>query len=248
MDLPLYLAMTAYEIARANPCPTHCAYMACHFSSYAAGLSGFPRSLPEGAILILNDRIPVLGHDPALICKQLHSCAEQHHVSAILLDLQRPNEVQTQIIVQKILDTAACPVAVSHLYAKDLPCPVFVPVPPLDCSLESHLAAWDGREIWLEAAIGEQILTVTEKGCKSSNLSSYFTKNVSFDEPKLHCQYGIEIYPDKIEFSLHRTYKELLSLLEEAKKCGITKAVGLYQQLHSFLFDDDCTAENSVIK
>ena len=71
MVLPLYLAMTAAEISAA-PSPTFpCAYMACHFSPYGAGLAGIPDVLPEKAMLILNDRMACAGHSPDLVACQL---------------------------------------------------------------------------------------------------------------------------------------------------------------------------------
>ena len=70
MGLPLYLAMTGGEISGAREVP-HPAWMACHFSPYGQALTNIPRELPEGAMLILNDRVPCQGHSPALAAQQL---------------------------------------------------------------------------------------------------------------------------------------------------------------------------------
>ena len=81
MTLPMHLAMTAAELACCDSLPSHPAWMACHFSPYGTGLSNLPEHLPEGALLILNDRTPVFGHDPQVICAQLHQIYEASALS-----------------------------------------------------------------------------------------------------------------------------------------------------------------------
>ena len=247
MDLPLYLAMTAQEIASADFLPQRCAYMACHFSLYSAGLSNFPQSLPEGSILILNDRIPIQGHDASLITKQLSYCVKQLQCCAVLLDFQRPNEAQTEAVTKQILAEMPCPVCVSHHYARSFDCPVFLPSAPLDSVLSEYIEPWKNRAIWLEAAPGEQILTLTSDGCTRSVLYPETEASYPFTEPKLHCHYKISKTAEKIEFYLQRTKDELRCLLDEAKNLGVVQAVGLYQQLCSFRQKDDCAKNDTVI-
>jgi len=67
MPLTTYLAMTAAEMHYAETLPEHPVWMACHFSSYATGLSNCPTFLPAGSLLMINDRIPIWNHDPAHI-------------------------------------------------------------------------------------------------------------------------------------------------------------------------------------
>ena len=131
MALPLYLALTAAEFQKCSPLPEHSAWMACHYSPYAPDLSNIPSQLPENAMLILNDRTPICGHDPALVCQALWDTAEKHRCSGILLDLQRPDCREASAIIEKAL-TLSLPVAVSDLYAQRYDCPVFLsPLPPL---------------------------------------------------------------------------------------------------------------------
>ena len=87
MPLPIYLAMTAAEFQQNSPKSNEVAWMACHFSAYGTGISNCPKLLQPGAILILNDRTPVCGHDPDLVAAQLKELAERFSCSRVLLDL-----------------------------------------------------------------------------------------------------------------------------------------------------------------
>ena len=139
MVMALYLAMTAAETA-ANPPPEHMAYMACHFASYDAGLSNIPTYLPDGALLILNDRIPVWEHDPDLVAQQLANAVTTLNCSGVLLDFQRPDCPRAAAIAAAIQTALSCPVGISEHYARELDCPVFLCAPPPDTPLERHIA------------------------------------------------------------------------------------------------------------
>lgn len=234
MALPLYLAMTAAEISRAQAMPGKIAYMACHFSPYSTGLSAFPDSLPADSMLILNDRTPVQGHDPNLIAHQLLQATEDLGASCVLLDFQRPGNPQTAAAVQAILHTLPCPVGVSEQYAEGLDCAVFLPPPPLDCSLEAHFSGWKGRQIWLEAALDCACITLTETGSSYIPLFPPETPEPSHPEQRLHCRYQLTLTDRSARFTLFRTREDLTALLEEAAQLGVTQAVGLYQELHPF--------------
>lgn len=233
MALPLYLAMTAAEISRAADLPAKTAYMACHFSPYATGLSGFPDSLPTGSMLIVNDRTPIQGHDPQLIARQLQSATQALEVDAVLLDFQRPGNPETTAVTEAILATLSCPVGVSEYYAKGLDCAVFLAPPALDCLLKKHISVWKGRELWLEAALDSACITLTEEGSRYTPLFPPETPQPSHHEPQLHCRYHISLTDNTACFTLFRTPQDLSSLLEEASRLGVTRAVGLYQELHS---------------
>lgn len=231
MAFSCYLAMTAAEF-RANPVlPPEIAWMACHFSSYGTGLSNCPEALPKGAMVILNDRTPVHGHDPALIAAELKEIVELQPVSAVLLDFQRPGSEETAAIAKAVVGALPCPTAVSDLYAKGLDCPVFLPPPPLHCPLEAHLAPWAGREIWLEAALDAEAITVTANGTQFTPLSPGDLPDTGHVEETLHCRYQIAQMQDRIRFSLFRTPEMLRSLLHAAESLGVTQAVGLFQEL-----------------
>ena len=120
MAIHTYLAMTAAEFAATENLPEHVAWMACHFSPYGTGLSNLPHSLPPGSLLILNDRIPIYGHDPNRIGQQLLESAEIIHCSGLLLDFQRADVEESLRLAAHLISALPCPVAVSDCYADPL--------------------------------------------------------------------------------------------------------------------------------
>ena len=231
MALPVYLAMTAAEMGESTKLPSHFAYMACHFSPYGTGLSNLPKWLPENCMLTLNDRTPICGHDPALIAEELTKVIERRHCSSLLLDFQRPDCEEIAILARALIDALPCPVGLSAGYAKGFSCPVFLPPVPLDTPLASYLAPWQGREIWLEAALDGLQITLTSQGCKFSPIP-YPSFSDGFMEETLYCHYQIQTGADFAEFTLYRTREDLNSLLEEAEILGVTSAIGLWQELN----------------
>ena len=228
MAIPLYLSMTAAEFAACRELPVQTAWMACHFSPYGTGLTNLPRQLPPDSLLILNDRTPICGHDPVLVCQTLLECIQQLHCRGLLLDFQRPNCRETAALVKKAA-SLPCPVCISDIYAKDLDCPVFLPPVPLTLSPEAHLSPWKGREIWLEAATEHTVFTVTANGCTEA--SGPAEGDFPFREDRLHCRYRTELQGDRAVFYLSRSRADLNTLLEEAASLGVTMAVGLWQEL-----------------
>lgn len=228
MTLPLYLAMTAAEISANEVLPKHLAYMACHFSPYSTGLSNFPEDIPSGVMVILNDRIPVYGHDPKLIAAQLQELCDAVEASCLLLDLQRPNDSITLGIIAEILAEVDCPVGISESYASDFSVPVFLSAPPLHQTLSDWVKPWCGREIWLESAPDSCTWTVTETG---SSYSHGATANCEHHCPEFCCHYSILKKDNCVQISLERNLQDINALLEDAESLGITKAIGLFQQL-----------------
>lgn len=232
MALTLYLAMTAAEIQNCARPPAHMAWMACHFSPYSSGISNVPELLPEGSVLILNDRIPPQGHDPDLVARQLTEAAQHLSVSRVLLDFQRPNCQETAAIAQAVAASLSCPAGITPAYAEGLACPVFL-TPMLRHPLQELLKQWPGREIWLEAAIDCEGITVTEQGshvfpAHAPDLAS----NCHTDE-QLHCRYCLKLEDTCACFTVWRSEAELQTLLAEAENLGIECAIGLYQQLQN---------------
>ena len=233
MVLPLYLAMTAAEIQGSCASAERLAWMACHFSPYAKGISNAPAFLPQGSMLILNDRIPPQGHDPQLVARQLTEAAEQAEAERLLLDFQRPELPLLREVAAAVVEKAACPVAVTPLYADALPCPVFL-LPRLHKPLGEQLQAYPGREIWLEAALECQQVTVTEKGSQFTEIPLQ-DGNFPHADEKLHCSYRTEVGADFVRFTLQRDQAQLQKLLEQAQTLGVACAVGLYQQLQEHI-------------
>lgn len=229
MAFVLYLAMTAAEFHTESPLPCPTAWMACHFSPYGTALSNLPSELPKGSLLILNDRTPVFGHSPERIAQQLAETAEQFECSGILLDFQRPGEDQAHAIAAAIA-SLPYPVAITPQYADGLECAVFLPPPPMTTPLKTYLAPWQGREIWLEAALEQQSVRVDRAGSKVHPWDGDSLPCPHTDEV-LHCTYRIEVHSDHIDFFLRRNEAQLQALLNEGAQLGISRFVGLYQQL-----------------
>ena len=230
MAFPLYLAMTAAEIQKNTPLPSHLAYMACHFSPYGTGLSNAPRGLPEGSLLILNDRTPIHGHDPVLVGTQLTAWCEEFRCQGVLLDFQRPGCAQTAALTNYLAETLPYPLAVSEAYAEALTCPVLLPPVPLDTPIGEYLSPWTGREIWLEAGLDASELTLTPSGCAVHALPFPITDD-GLTDAALHCHYRIQTDHEKARFTLWRTEADLEALLANAHALGVTRALGLWQEL-----------------
>jgi len=230
MGLNCYLAMTATEFSKADPLPPSVAWMACHFSCYGLGLSNLPPKLPTGSLVILNDRTPISGHDPVLIRRQLESLGQ---IGGILLDLQRKNDRETASLVKELTAAPPWPVAVTEWYAGDIDCPVFLSAPPLHKSLAAHIAPWEGREIWLEAATELQTVTVTQQGSTFKTGPVQSVQEPAFEEETLHMRYHLAVTQQAAVFTMVREISHVKALLAEAEELGITKAVGLYQQLRA---------------
>ncbi len=227
----VYLAMTAAELDTVQNLPKKLAYMACHFSPYGTGLSNFPDTLPPDSLLILNDRTPICGHDKTLIAKQLNQLCEDFGCRGILLDLQRPNDPQNRELVEALCHVFPGRIAVSHLYAKGLTCPVFLPPLPVGQTLNAHIAPWSGRELWLDLCGDAAQVTVKSEGSKWEAQLPYEPDGLPFYHDSLHCSYRIAVQQDRAEFFLCRSAAHLPRLMEEGKSLGITCFMGLYQEL-----------------
>jgi len=229
MAIPLYLAMTAAEFRRSTALPAHPAWLSCLFSPYSTGLSNLPAQLPADSLLILSDRTPLCGHDPQRVRTQLEETIASLHCCALLLDFQRPVCKDAMQMVNALC-TLPCPVAVSHLYAQEVDGPVFLPPAPVDTCIEDHLAPWQGREIWLEAALDSVTIRVTEHGAFREEKPLGSGPIGRFYDETLRCHYDIAL-SDCADFTLNRTADDLRALLLRAETLGVTTAVGLYQEL-----------------
>ncbi len=227
MPLPVYLAMTAAEFSGAEPLPDHLAWMACHFSPYGTGLSNLPQTLPPGSLLILNDRTPVHGHDPETVAQTLDTLVRRFSCAGVLLDLQRSPTPQARRIVQAV-EALECPVGVSDRYDTGRRA-VFLPPPSPAIPLRQYLAPWQGREIWLEAALTDQTLLLTKDGPRPAPPGA--PSPTGWEDRGLCCHYRIALDRDSAVFHLWRTEADLQNLLDQSERLGVTMAVGLYQEL-----------------
>ena len=229
MAIRPFLAMTAAEIRSNSQLPDGIGWMACHFSPYSTGLTNIPQKLPSSSLLIVNDVIPLHGHDPEVIAAQLMETAERFSCSGILLDFQRPDSSETEHLAAFLADALPCPVAVSDLYAGNLCCPVFLPPVSHHVPLREHTAPWKGREVWLEVAMDTEEILLTDSGAAITPLPHCHKDRGHMDEV-LHCHYRVELLEDSARFTLWRSGEDIDTLLEEAESLGISTAVGLYQE------------------
>ena len=227
MGNPLYLAMTAAEFCSCPQLPNQVAWMACHFSPYGTGLSNIPRELPPGSLLIVNDRIPPHGHDPLQITAQLQGLSTQVQIDGILLDFQRPNDPLTKEIVAAITSALPQAVAVSQQYGTELPCPIFLPPPPIRCEPAEYFHPFCGREIWMEVYDQWEAAKITSSSCEISEITTHPT-SLPYRDDTLRCQYGITPCKDHATVTMHRSLEDLLEFSP-----FVSKLVGLWQELGS---------------
>ena len=182
-------------------------------------------------MLILSDEFPWNNHCEDAIIQQLAQIVARRKCESVLLDFQRPGVDAVYALSRKLTDALPCPVGVSHLYARGLACPVFLPPIAPNMSVEKALAPWKGREIWLEAALEGCEITLTEDGSSVSPLP-YPAMDSAHTDTRLHCRYRMTLEGRRAVFTLFRTREDLDSLLEESQSMGVSRAVGLWQELN----------------
>lgn len=234
MFLPIYLATTAQEFTQYKDFPSTLCYLACHFSSSGTGLSNLPCTLPLGSIISIDDSTPIASHQTDVVIRQIATLVEKFHPCGILLDFQRPDNPYAADMIEAIIKHTSCTVAVSHIYAKDHNCPVFLPPLPFRLSVTEYLQPWKGRELWLEIGNDKEMAIITANSFGTERIHSIPTSSCNFREPSLLCHYSIHIKPDHIALYFHRTANDLEELQAQAKELGVTKFLGLWQQLQQF--------------
>lgn len=228
MSIPLFFAMTGNEIQKHPALPPKIAWMSCHFSPHGPGLVDLPRRLPPDSMLILDDSIPIKGHDPALVAGTLAQAARELRCAYILLDFQRPGGEE---MAESIVRESPRPVGVTLPYARELNCPVFLPPVPPHILIKDYIAPWQGRELWLELALDGSEAVVTGDGCRFTSVPFPVIGQTAHHAQELNCHYTVTTDPERILFSLYRTSDDLSALVHEADALDITLAVGLYQEL-----------------
>ena len=185
-------------------------------------------------MLILTDREPCSGHSPSLVAQQLGDAAARLHCESVLLDFQRPWDAESDAMVKAIVATLPCPTAVTEAFATDISCPVFLSPCPLHMPLATYLRPWSGREIWLEAALCQERIVVARTGTAITPIYPTEILDGGFFDRKLCCHYIAKVQEDRIAFTLYDTQETLKQKLELAHSLGVTRAVGLYQELGAF--------------
>ena len=224
MVLPLYLAMTDAEMRSVPQIPPHPARLGCTFSTDGKGLQDLPDIFPQGAMLIVDVRVPFCG-DPHEIAMILAEAADRLRPDSILLDFERPPTDAALNAAAAIRRLLPCPVGMPPAYGETLACPLFLPPCPLHIPLADYLRPWDGREIWLEAVLRQQTISVTSHGTDYAPPAPSKRTGGVYDEI-LCCQCMTEIEDGQARFHLFDTPETF------QKKCahpGITRLGGLYQ-------------------
>ncbi len=229
MAIDVYLGLTEGEFQKNTPLPRKIAWMACHFSPNSPGISNIPRRLPEGSLLILDDSAPIQGHEPERVREELTALLEAHRCSALLLDFQRPGAEE---MVRTLCKGLPCPVAVSSLYGALTRGPVLLPPVHPFRHLEAHIKPWTGRELWLELSPEGCEVRLDKKG---SYAGSWWPDGpLPFRHEALKCHYRTEVQPGIAVFRGCRTVEDLNELLVEAKRLGVTAALGLWQEFPGY--------------
>ena len=202
MVLPLYLAMTASEF---RPVP-HPALLMLDGTEW----------VPPGVLPVVTDRFPLDGQALQRICQGQE---------ALLLDFVRPPTTLSQEILQGL----PCPCGAPPGYREKGP--VFLPPAPLHMPLEQYLAPYREREIWLEAALQRQTVTVTVQGVTIDPPLPNRSFEGGFYDEILRCRFTQDVHEDRAIFTLFDTPETLEKKLDHAAALGVTRAVGLYQEL-----------------
>ena len=232
MVFPGYLAITAAEFARIHPGTQNLAWMACHFSPYSSGLSNLPHRLSSRSMLILNDRMPLRDHDPQRILLELEQVITQFQCSGLLLDFEQEGNPDYPPLIRTLVEGLPCPVGVCAAYdSGEKSHPVFLPPVPLHIPAEDYLAPWQGRELWLEAALDAQTLTLSEGGVSRTVRPHAFSPPLPHRDATLLCHYRTELSSHRVQFCLSRTQEDLEQLIEKALGLGVTRCIGLWQEL-----------------
>lgn len=230
MAIACYLAMTAAEFSACDNLPAHIGWLACHFSPSGPGLSNLPRSLPPHSLLIIDDSTPFHHHQQELILRQLQDAISSLEVCAVMLDFQRSSSSDIQGLVSFLQKGLPCSVVAPPQYVSG-DSPVFLPPCPLNLPLESHLAPYQGREIWLDAAPLPVQIAVNESGSTYETLPLSTPKDKLRWDSALCCNYHIDVQKDSIVFTLSRDSLAIQKWLQKAEELGVTAVVGLYQEL-----------------
>ena len=86
----------------------------------------------------------------------------------------------------------------------------------------------------MEIGNDKEMAIITANSFGTERIHSIPTSSCNFREPSLLCHYSIHIKPDHIVLYFHRTANDLEELQAQAKELGVTKFLGLWQQLQQF--------------
>lgn len=226
-----YFAMTPDELRLTTSLPGPIGWMACHFDPKGSGIIDVPQYLPAGSVLLLDDSLPVHGHNPNRIRQELELAYSRLRFNALLLDFQRESNPETAALVDLFVQLPF-PVVVSSLYS--VPgAALLLPPPPVDTSLDEYISPWIGHPLWLELSPTITTLRLSATGTSVSPFPGS-SGGILHKDKMLHCHYQIFESKDAVFFHMHRTPEDIKSLLRHAEELGISNTIGLYQELQTF--------------
>ena len=202
MVLPLYLAMSAPEF-RPIPCS---AFLVLEDAKIP----------PAGVLPVITDAFPLDRQRLLRLCQGRE---------AVLLDFEHPPTAETRAQIRGL----PCPAGAPPGYADEGP--VFLPPAPLHVPMDEYLSPWKGREIWLEAALQKQVITVTSEGVAVFPPCTNTDFEGGFYSEKLQCRFLQTFSENRAVFTLFDTPDTLRIKLNQAAELGVTRAVGLFQEL-----------------
>lgn len=202
--------------------PGNLAILGMHLSQDGMHLAGIPETVPEGCILLLDDRILPEKIDEDAILRQLASVLHKRSPKSLYLDFQRES-VHSTSLIRRITESYPEITAVSALYAEGLSCPVVLPPIPLYKKVEEVLSPWQGREIWIEQDLSAWEVTVTKDGADVK--STAIPRESGFFDEALCCRYCIKTEENAAIFTLFSTSETLQKQAEKAASLGVKAAL-----------------------
>ena len=239
MSIALYLAMTAADFSHCPLLPEPVAWMALHFSPAGQGLSNCPATLPPGSLLILDDQIPWAGHSGDMVCRTVESLLLNTGAMGLLLDFERPALPETRSLAAAL--AARChrlgrAIAMPPDYLGDFAAAVFLPAPPCYADPAKVMAPWQGRTVWLEAALTGYQAEIRAGGVdiqprQPEALAELAAGEQSFLAPRRLFQYVSRGNSQVVTVNLFDTPDSLRARLPAWEALGVSLAVGPWRQL-----------------
>lgn len=239
MSIALYLAMTATDFSHCPLLPEPVAWMALHFSAGGRGLSNCPAALPPGSLLILDDQIPWAGHSGDMVCRTVEALLLNTGSMGLLLDFERPARPETRSLAAAL---AACcrdlgrAIAMPPDYLEGGEAAVFLPAPPCYADPAKVMAPWQGREVWLEAALTGYQAEIRAGGVEiqprqPEALAELAAGEQIFLAPRRLFQYVSRGSSRGVTVDLFDTPESLRARLPAWEALGVSLAVGPWRRL-----------------
>ena len=212
MGTDIYVVITGEELAKCSHLPPKIAYLGCHFAG--GHLTNIPQGLPEGSMLLIDDRNPP-GDLPDAFAR-LSPLLPQ--LSGIYLDFQKKSTGRF----------------FAEGFVKKSPIPVGTPFAglgiPVFSARELHtLPQKRSFPFWQEGVLSCWELKITKEGCQKKEIPR--TEGFSgFEDKRLFCRYAVSVSEEAAVFTFQNTKDDLLS---ELAASGAERAFVFYRGINS---------------